>query len=116
MSTNKEALSIMLAERNELLMTILGCKEEDLSLLDRVNYKWCDVFDYVLPNCWFGLEAIMSAVFALGKENINEALLERIGYLEDTEKTYGLSEEQEKNSRKSEKFARMKTLKNITTI
>lgn len=41
------------------------------------------------------LSAIMHAVFDLGKDRLNEAIGERIDYLEDTKKTYGISDEQE---------------------
>lgn len=78
-------------------MTFIGCGQLDLALIDDVQYDWCDVFAYVdLDECGERkLPAIMSAVFSLGKSILEEAITERIGYLEDTQETYGISEEQE---------------------
>lgn len=87
----------MITSREDFLMTFIGCGQLDLALIDDVQYDWCDVFAYVdLDECGEQkLPDIMSAVFSLGKSILEEAITERIGYLEDTQETYGISEEQE---------------------
>lgn len=87
----------MISSREDFLMTFLGCGQLDLKLIDDVEYDWCDVLERVDFSCLGErkLSAIMSAVFDLGKDKLNEAIRERIDYLEDTKKTYGISEEQE---------------------
>lgn len=86
----------MITSREDFLMTFIGCGMLDLKLIDDVKYDWCDVFEYLDLSCCGErkLSAIMSAVFYLGKSRLEEAIIERIDYLEDTEKTYGISEEQ----------------------
>lgn len=87
----------MISSREDFLMTFLGCGLFDLKLIDDVEYDWCDVLERVDFSCLGErkLSAIMHAVFDLGKDRLNEAIGERIDYLEDTKKTYGISEEQE---------------------
>lgn len=87
----------MISSREDFLMTFLGCGQLDLKLIDDVEYDWCDVLERVDFSCLGErkLSAIMHAVFDLGKDRLNEAIGERIDYLEDTKKTYGISEEQE---------------------
>lgn len=91
----------MISSREDFLMTFLGCGQLDLALIDNVEYDWCDVFEQLDLNCLSSrkLPAIMSAVFSFGKSNLVEAIGERIDYLEDTKKTYGISEEQEEELR-----------------
>lgn len=86
----------MFTSREDFLMTFIGCGQLDLQLIDDVEYDWCDVFEYLDLSCCGErkLAAIMSAVFYLGKSRMKEAIEERIDYLEDTEKTYGISDEQ----------------------
>lgn len=86
----------MISSREDFLMAFIGCGQLDLKLIDNVQYDWCDVLEYLdLSRCGDRkLSAIMSAVFYLGKSRLEEAITERIDYLEDTEKTYGISEEQ----------------------
>lgn len=86
----------MITSRDDFLMTFLGCGLYDLKLIDDVKYDWCDVFKHLDLNCCGDrkLPAIMSAVFSFGKSNIFEAISNRIDYLEDTRKTYGISKEQ----------------------
>lgn len=86
----------MISSREDFLMTFIGCGQLDLQLIDDVGYDWCDVFEYLDLSCCgeHKLSAIMSAVFYLGKSRLEKAITERIDYLEDTEKTYGISEEQ----------------------
>lgn len=87
----------MISSREDFLMTFLGCGLYDLKLIDDVEYDWCNVLEQVDFSCLGErkLSAIMHAVFDLGKDRLNEAIRERIDYLEDTKKTYGISEEQE---------------------
>lgn len=87
----------MISSREDFLMTFLGCGLYDLKLIDDVEYDWCDVLERVDFSCLGErkLSAIVHAVFDLGKDRLNEAIGERIDYLEDTKKTYGISEEQE---------------------
>lgn len=86
----------MISSREDFLMTFIGCGQLDLKLIDDVQYDWCDVFEYLDLSCCGErkLSVIMSAVFYLGKSRLEKAITERIDYLEDTEKTYGISEEQ----------------------
>lgn len=86
----------MISSREDFLMTFLGCGLFDLRLIDDVEYDWCDVLERVDFSCLGErkLSAIMHAVFDLGKDRLNEAIRERIDYLEDAKKTYGISEEQ----------------------
>lgn len=86
----------MIASREDFLMTFIGCGQLDLALIDNVRYDWCDVFEQLDLNCVSNrkLQAIMSAVFRLGKSEMAEAISNRIDYLEDTEKVYGISDEQ----------------------
>ena len=86
----------MISSREDFLMAFIGCGQLDLKLIDNVQYDWCDVLEYLdLSRCGERkMAAIMSAVFYLGKSRLEEAITERIDYLEDTEKTYGISEEQ----------------------
>lgn len=86
----------MMTSREDFLMTFIDCGLYDLKLIDDVQYNWGDVFAYLDLN-YCGerkLPAIMSAVFSLGKDNLAEAIDKRIDYLEDTEGTYGISDEQ----------------------
>lgn len=87
----------MISSREDFLMTFIGCGQLDLQLIDDVEYDWCDVLERVDFTCLGErkMSAIMHAVFDVGKDEINEAIRERIDYLEDTKKTYGISEEQE---------------------
>lgn len=87
----------MISSREDFLTTFIGCGQLDLRLIDDVQYDWCDVFEYLDLSCCgdHKLSAIMSAVFHLGKNGLEEAIENRIGYLEDTAQTYGISEEQE---------------------
>lgn len=87
----------MISSREDFLMTFSGCGQLDLQLIDDVEYDWCDVLERVDFTCLGErkMSAIMHAVFDVGKDEINEAIRERIDYLEDTKKTYGISEEQE---------------------
>lgn len=87
----------MISSREDFLMTLLGCGQLDLKLIDDVEYDWCDVLEQVDFSCLGErkLSAIMRAVFDLGKDRLNEAIGKRIDYLEDTKETYGISEEQE---------------------
>lgn len=84
----------MITSREDFLMSLLNCGPADLRLIDDVEYDWQDVFERLDFSCSHNLSDIMSAVFHLGKDILNEAILERIGCLEDTEKTYGISDEQ----------------------
>ena len=84
----------MISSREDFLMSLLDCGPADLKLIDNVDYDWQDVFEYLDLSCGHDLSAIMSAVFHLGKNILNEAIVERIDYLEDTEKTYGISDKQ----------------------
>ncbi len=86
----------MITSREDFLMTFIGCGQLYLQLIDDVEYDWCDVFEYLDLSCCGErkLAAIMSAVFYLGKSRLNEAIEERIDYLEDTENVYGISDEQ----------------------
>lgn len=84
----------MITSREDFLMTLIGCGPLDLQLIDDVEYDWCDVFERLDFSCGYNLSDIMSAVFHLGKDILNEAIVARIDYLEDTEKTYGISDEQ----------------------
>lgn len=86
----------MITSREDFLMTFIGCGLYDLKLIDDVQYDWGDVFSYLdLSYCGERkLPAIMSAVFSLGKDNLAETIEKRIYYLEDTEGTYGISDEQ----------------------
>lgn len=97
-------------------MTFIGCGMLDLKLIDDVKYDWCDVFEYLDLSCCGErkLSAIMSAVFYLGKSRLEEAITERIDYLEDTEKTYGISEEQKLSLTSSNGLTLTMTLKSIT--
>lgn len=87
----------MISSREDFLTTFLGCGQLDLQLIDDVGYDWCDVLANLDLSCCGDrkLPAIMSAVFGLGKSKLAEAISERIDYLEDTKKTYGISEEKE---------------------
>lgn len=87
----------MISSREDFLMTLIGCGQLDLRLIDDVEYDWCDVLERVDFNCLGEkkMPAIMHAVFDVGKDEMNEAIVKRVDYLEDTKKTYGISEEQE---------------------
>jgi len=84
----------MITSREDFLMSLLNCRPADLRLIDDVEYDWQDVFEHLDLSCGHNLSAIMSAVFHLGKDILNEAIVARIDYLENTEKTYGISDEQ----------------------
>lgn len=87
----------MISSREDFLMSFLNCGQLDLRLIDDVEYDWCDVLERVDLSCCGDRKfpAIMSAVFYLGKDNLAEAIRDRIDYLEDAKKTYGISDEQE---------------------
>ncbi len=84
----------MITSREDFLMTLLKCGQLDLQLIDGVEYDWCDILDNAELNGNYTLPAVMSAVFSYGKQQIEEAIEYRISYLEDTEKNYGISDEQ----------------------
>lgn len=77
-------------------MQILRCGVLDLKLIDDVGYDWCDILDSdVFENgVPFNLNNVMRLVFEYGFSQIEAAVDSRVDYLEDTEKTYGLSDSQ----------------------
>lgn len=84
----------MISSREDFLMSLLHCGSYDLKLIDRVGYDWCDILDSGVLDADFSLPSVMSAVFSHGKQQIEEAIRERVEYLEDTERTYGISKKQ----------------------
>lgn len=86
----------MITSREDFLMQILRCGVLDLKLIDDVGYDWCDILDSdVFENgVPFNLNNVMRLVFEYGFSQIEAAVDSRVDYLEDTEKTYGLSDSQ----------------------
>lgn len=86
----------MITSREDFLMQILRCGVLDLKLIDDVGYDWCDILDSdVFENgVPFNINYIMRLVFEYGFSQIEAAVDSRVDYLEDTEKTYGLSDSQ----------------------
>lgn len=86
----------MITNREDFLMQILHCGVLDLKLIDGVGYDWCDILDNDIfeGGVPFNLNNIMRMVFEYGFSQIEAAVDNRIDYLEDTEKTYGLSDSQ----------------------
>lgn len=86
----------MITSREDFLMQILRCGVLDLKLIDDVGYDWYDILDSdVFENgVPFNLNNVMRLVFEYGFSQIEAAVDSRVDYLEDTEKTYGLSDSQ----------------------
>lgn len=86
----------MITSREDFLMQILRCGVLDLKLIDDVCYDWYDILDSdVFENgVPFNLNNVMRLVFEYGFSQIEAAVDSRVDYLEDTEKTYGLSDSQ----------------------
>lgn len=78
-----------------LLCEMLSCGTLDLELLDRVGYDWDEVLERAeWPSVEIDFNVLMRAVVDVGIINIRDAVNDRIGELEASQKAWeGLSDE-----------------------
>lgn len=79
--------------RESLLTAILDCGTADLSLLDDVQYDWYDIFKRMEDDT-HDLNSVIREVFQVGYEDIQMAVDNRIGELEDIESARELNDDE----------------------
>lgn len=84
----------MISNRDYFLMTVLDCGQNDLSLLDDVNYDWGDILEDGISDL-HSINDVMRAVFEYGVFKINDALVDRISDLSAREKELDIEEKKE---------------------
>lgn len=72
-----------ISAREDLLMTVLGCGVDDLTMLDDVEYGFDEILDQLdgLPLQEVGFNGLMKAVVDVGIIHIREALKEKLAEL-----------------------------------